>query len=46
MPCVVEEKLHMVDGGAAKVDLKLLVLAPSIRSEVLGRDNTGVGGRS
>ena len=45
--CVGEEKLDMVDGGAAKVGLKL-VLAPSIGvggSEALGRDNTGVGGR-
>ena len=45
--CGGEEKLHMVDGGAAKVGLKL-VWASSIgvgRSEAWGRHNTGVGGR-
>ena len=47
-PCVGEEKLHVVDSGAAEVGLKALVLAPSVcvvRSETLGRDNTTVGRR-
>ena len=39
VPCVGEEILHMADGGAAKVDLKL-ALVPSVSagvSEALGR---------